>query len=131
MILVVLSEAEGAESAVHTIQAVHVALALVGMGVHLALNEESLFQQRLQPRRPPLLLLVRASRTLLNSFNTQDFDISSSSNNNKRTHNHCILNHNENRVWLLTMILLFLGLISRAVVSWFSNASLKDNVCVV
>lgn len=63
-VVFVVSEAEGAECAVHTIQTVHVALALVRISVKLALNEEALFQQRLQPRRPPVVLVIGASRTL-------------------------------------------------------------------
>jgi len=61
----VVTEAEGAECAVHTIQAVHVALALVRISVQLALNKEALFEQRLQPRWPPVVRVIRASRTLL------------------------------------------------------------------
>ena len=38
-----VSEAERAESTVHTIQAVHVALALVRISVKLALNKETFF----------------------------------------------------------------------------------------
>jgi len=33
--------------------------------VQLALNKEALFEQRLQPRWPPVVLVIRASRTLL------------------------------------------------------------------
>lgn len=54
----VIREAERAESAVHAIQAVHIAFALVRIGVQLALHEEALFQQRLQPWRPPAVVLL-------------------------------------------------------------------------
>lgn len=54
----VVREAERAESAVHAIQAVHIAFALVRIGVQLALHEEALFQQRLQPWRPPAVVLL-------------------------------------------------------------------------
>lgn len=56
MVLVEI-EAERAESAVHAIQAVHIAFAFVRIGVQLALHEEALFKQRLQPWRPPVVLL--------------------------------------------------------------------------
>lgn len=36
-----VSEAEGAESAVHTVKAIHIALALMSVGVALALNKEA------------------------------------------------------------------------------------------
>lgn len=54
----VVREAERAESAVHAIQAVHIAFALVRIGVQLALHEEALFQQRFQPWRPPAVVLL-------------------------------------------------------------------------
>lgn len=63
MVLMV-GKAERAESSVHTIQAVHIAFALVGISVQLALNKEALFEQRLQPWRPPAsVLIIRASST--------------------------------------------------------------------
>jgi hypothetical protein len=52
----VVGEALGAERAVHAGEAVHVALALVRVRVQLALAEEARPQQRLEPRRPPLVL---------------------------------------------------------------------------
>lgn len=66
MVLVEI-EAERAESAVHAIQAVHIAFAFVRIGVQLALHEEALFKQRLQPWRPPVVLLFL--RTLKQSKN--------------------------------------------------------------
>jgi hypothetical protein len=56
VVVAVVGEAEGAERAVHAVEAVHVALALVRVGVDPALHEEARRQQRLQPRRPPLVL---------------------------------------------------------------------------
>lgn len=53
----VVGEAEGAEGAVHTVEAVHVALALMGVRVLLALDEEWGLQQRLQPWRPPVVVI--------------------------------------------------------------------------
>ncbi|KAG6507730.1 hypothetical protein ZIOFF_033081 [Zingiber officinale] len=62
-VVVAVSEyADGAKSAVRAIEAVHVALAPVGMNrVLLALHEEASRQQRPQPRRPPVLLPPTAS----------------------------------------------------------------------
>lgn len=51
-----VGEALGAERAVDAVEAVHVALALVRVRVHLALPEEAGRQQRLEPRRPALVL---------------------------------------------------------------------------
>lgn len=62
-----VGEAERAERTVHAIQAVHVAFTLVRIGMLLALNKEALFQQRLQPWRPPVVLLIRTSSTLFRS----------------------------------------------------------------
>ena len=56
VVVAVVGEALGAERAVHAVEAVHVALALVRVRVHLALTEEARPQQRLEPRRPPLVL---------------------------------------------------------------------------
>ena len=56
VVVAVVREAEGAERAVHAVEAVHVALALVRVRVDPALDEEARGQQRLQPRRPPLVL---------------------------------------------------------------------------
>jgi hypothetical protein len=58
VVVAVVREAERAERAVHAVEAVHVALALVRVGVDPALDEEARGQQRLQPRRPPLVLRV-------------------------------------------------------------------------
>jgi|UniRef100_A0A804PNE6 hypothetical protein len=58
VVVAVAREAEGAERAVHAVEAVHVALALVRVGVDPALDEEARAQQRLQPRRPPPVLGV-------------------------------------------------------------------------
>lgn len=62
-----VGEAERAERTVHAIQAVHVAFTLVSISMLLALNKEALFQQRLQPWRPPVVLLIRTSSTLFKS----------------------------------------------------------------
>jgi hypothetical protein len=73
VVLAVVREAERAERAVHAVQAVHVALALVRVGVHPALTEEARRQQRLQPRRPPLaldLVVVPTSSSLRTARNT-------------------------------------------------------------
>ncbi|RWW04117.1 hypothetical protein GW17_00032679 [Ensete ventricosum] len=65
----VTREAEGAEGAVHAVETVHIALALVGVSVQLALHEEARRQQRAQPRRPLLLLLLLLpSRSLFQSL---------------------------------------------------------------
>jgi len=56
VVVAVVGEALGAERAVHAVEAVHVALALVRVRVQLALTEEARAQQRLEPRRPPLVL---------------------------------------------------------------------------
>jgi hypothetical protein len=61
VVVAVAREAEGAERAVHAVEAVHVALALVRVGVDPALDEEARAQQRLQPRRPPPVLGVVVS----------------------------------------------------------------------
>lgn len=47
VVVAVVGEAEGAERAVDAVEAVHVALALVRVGVHPALHEEARRQQRL------------------------------------------------------------------------------------
>ncbi|RWW04984.1 hypothetical protein GW17_00031767 [Ensete ventricosum] len=60
----VVGEAEGAQSAVRAVKAEHIALALVTVGVVLALDEEARRQKRSQPRRPPALLLRRPSSAL-------------------------------------------------------------------
>uniref|UniRef100_A0A8R7UXX2 Uncharacterized protein n=1 Tax=Triticum urartu TaxID=4572 RepID=A0A8R7UXX2_TRIUA len=67
VVVAVVGEAERAERAVDAVEAVHVALALVRVGVRPALHEEARRQQRLQPRRPPLVLrlLVLAPRSSL------------------------------------------------------------------
>jgi hypothetical protein len=65
VVVAVVREALGAERAVHAVQAVHVALALVRVRVHLALTEEARRQQRLQPRRPPLVLSPVAPASFL------------------------------------------------------------------
>ena len=57
MVAVMVGEAEGAEGAVGAVEAVHVALALVRVGVDRALNEEPRRQKRPQPRRPATVLL--------------------------------------------------------------------------
>lgn len=46
-------EAERAEGSVHAVQAVHVAFALVGVSVDLALNKETGLKHRPKPCRPP------------------------------------------------------------------------------
>ena len=53
MIAVVEGEADGAKRAIDAVETEHVALALVGVHVELALLEEVRRQQRFQPRRPP------------------------------------------------------------------------------
>jgi hypothetical protein len=53
VVAVARGEAERAESVAHAVEAVHVALALVRVGVDPALDEEAHGQQRPQPRRPP------------------------------------------------------------------------------
>lgn len=64
-----VGEALGAERAVDAVEAVHVALALVRVRVHLALPEEAGRQQRLEPRRPPLVLgLVALTSALPHSI---------------------------------------------------------------
>ncbi|RRT53024.1 hypothetical protein B296_00031850 [Ensete ventricosum] len=57
MVAVMVGETEGAEGAVGAVDAVHVALALVRVGVDRALNEEPRRQKRPQPRRPATVLL--------------------------------------------------------------------------
>ncbi|RZS23602.1 hypothetical protein BHM03_00056568 [Ensete ventricosum] len=57
MVAVMVGETEGAEGAVGAVEAVHVALALVRVGVDRALNEEPRRQKRPQPRRPATVLL--------------------------------------------------------------------------
>lgn len=59
--VLVICQTERAERAVHTVQTVHIAFALVRIGMEFALDEEVFFQQRLQPRRPSVLLLLRSS----------------------------------------------------------------------
>jgi hypothetical protein len=59
--VLVICQTERAERAVHTIQTVHIAFALVRIDMQFALNEEVFLQQRLQPRRPSVLLLLRSS----------------------------------------------------------------------
>ena len=69
VVAVVVGEALGAEGAVDAVEAVHVALALVGVRVHLALAEEAGGQQRLEPRRPALVLgLVALASALPHSI---------------------------------------------------------------
>lgn len=63
-VILVVAEAERAESTVHTVQAIHVAFTLVRISVKLALNKEVLFQQRLQPWWPPVVIFFRSSSTL-------------------------------------------------------------------
>lgn len=53
VVAMVEGEADGAEGAIDAVEAEHVALALVGVGVELALLEELRGEQRLQPWRPP------------------------------------------------------------------------------
>ncbi len=72
MVLVV-SEAERAECTVHTVQAIHVTFALVGIGMMLALNKEGLFQKWLQPWWPPVVLIIRTSSTHDSSVLGLDF----------------------------------------------------------
>lgn len=60
-VVFVIGQAEGTESAIGAVKAVHIAFALVGIGVEFALNEESLSEKRLQPWRPPVIVLVRPS----------------------------------------------------------------------
>lgn len=59
-VVVVEGQAERTEGAIHTIQAIHIAFALVRIRVEFAVNEEMLLQQRLQPWRPSIVLLVRS-----------------------------------------------------------------------
>jgi len=63
MIFVVI-EAEWAKSTIHTIQTIHIALTLVWISMQLALNKETLFEQRFQPWWPPVFLIIRSSSTL-------------------------------------------------------------------
>ncbi|RWW14544.1 hypothetical protein BHE74_00012761 [Ensete ventricosum] len=53
----VMGEAEGAEGAVGAVEAVHIAFALVGVRVEIALDEEPRRQQRAQPARAPGVIL--------------------------------------------------------------------------
>lgn len=57
-------ETERTERTITAVQAIHIAFALVGICVKLALDEEALSQERLQPRRPPVVLVLRATSSL-------------------------------------------------------------------
>lgn len=56
-VVAVVGEAEGAESSVGAVEAVHVALSLMGIRVEIAQDEEARRQQRPQPPRPPVVVL--------------------------------------------------------------------------
>jgi hypothetical protein len=81
VVVAVAREAEGAERAVHAVEAVHVALALVRVGVDPALDEEARAQQRLQPRRPPPVLgvVVSAPAASLRARHAYTFEFSPTS----------------------------------------------------
>ncbi|RWV79289.1 hypothetical protein BHE74_00025100 [Ensete ventricosum] len=74
MVAVMVGETEGAEGAVGAVEAVHVALALVRVGVDRALNEEPRRQKRPQPRRPATVLL-RHSTALYSRENCECFHV--------------------------------------------------------
>lgn len=60
-VVLVVREADGTESAVHTIQTIHIAFTLVRVGMKLAVKKESLLQDWLQPWRPPVVFLIRTT----------------------------------------------------------------------
>ncbi|GER34668.1 N-acetyldiaminopimelate deacetylase [Striga asiatica] len=64
--ILVMGQAERTEWAVSTVQTVHIAFAFVRVGVVFAVDEELFPEKGLQPRRPPVaVLLVRSSGSLL------------------------------------------------------------------
>lgn len=56
MVILVVGEAVRTERVAHAIEAVHVALALVGIPMHLTVREEARLQQRPQPWRTHVLV---------------------------------------------------------------------------
>lgn len=59
MMVFMVSNTVGAQSATHTLEAVHVALtSFAGISMDFAVQEEARLQQWLQPCRPYLLLML-------------------------------------------------------------------------
>ena len=62
----VMSKTERTESAIHTVQAVHITLTFVRISMKLTLNKELLTQKRLQPWRPSIkIFIIRATSALI------------------------------------------------------------------
>lgn len=82
-------EAEGTESSIHTVQAIHIAFALVTTGMNLALTEETCLQKWTEPRWP-LPAIFTSKFTLFQINKTQNSITIMNKSNYTYTHIHIL-----------------------------------------